>query len=339
MSTSNMLDANTPFYKAVEAWVDHSLTRTRKPLRRGTVRKNLSYLNNNVLQGVFEIADMPISLLGEDYNRIVRNNCIAVWRERKLSSLTQDGILKAIKLVLESFYDDSGKRLYHIGWNRAFLDVPVVEAGDRPAFTKEQCKAITDEALYRARGKDCPDSSKRVFYVLYMLLAGLGLRISEALALDVDDIQNDGELIIVNKRISGNELGETKTPASNRTVDVNEDLAFIFELHRRQQIRKGYKHFLSQWNGRRMHYQMVESLSLYPILTILNIPHGRGVGAGFHSFRKYRSTHLERAQVPKSLIDFWLGWEQEKTMLNHYSHLIEDVNWRRMYALRAGTGF
>jgi integrase len=60
--------------------------------------------------------------------------------------------------------------------------------------------------------------------------------------------------------------------------------------------------------------------------------------AGNHAFRRFRNTFLRKNHVPDDLIQFWLG-HAGKSMTDDYSHVREDVKYRKMVAEQAGIGF
>ena len=60
--------------------------------------------------------------------------------------------------------------------------------------------------------------------------------------------------------------------------------------------------------------------------------------AGFHAFRRFRTTWLRKNRTPEDLIRFWLGHAHE-TVTDGYSNLREDVQYRREMADKTGLGF
>jgi integrase len=59
---------------------------------------------------------------------------------------------------------------------------------------------------------------------------------------------------------------------------------------------------------------------------------------GFHTFRRFRTTHMRDAAVPEDIIRFWLG-HAGHDITDRYSKLAENVELRKEWALRAGLGF
>lgn len=56
------------------------------------------------------------------------------------------------------------------------------------------------------------------------------------------------------------------------------------------------------------------------------------VGKAFHSFRRFRVSHLRKNQVPWDLQKLWLG-DANKDVTDRYAdQLKEDVAWRKQEA-------
>ena len=72
---------------------------------------------------------------------------------------------------------------------------------------------------------------------------------------------------------------------------------------------------------------------LHPALKKLGQPK-----AGFHAFRRFRTTWLRKNRTPEDLIRFWLGHADE-SVTDGYSKLREDVEYRREVADKIGLGF
>jgi integrase len=89
-----------------------------------------------------------------------------------------------MKLVVASATDDNGDELFSRKWSHEFLDMLLVENQHQPTFTPEGMKAIAQKADGEAQ-------------VLYSLLAGTGLRIGEALGLEVKHLSPDFRTIAV----------------------------------------------------------------------------------------------------------------------------------------------
>jgi len=89
-----------------------------------------------------------------------------------------------VKLVVGSALDKNGEQLFPRKWNHEFMDLPVVEDQHQPTFTSETMSAIAQKADWQER-------------VLYACSQGTGLRIGEALGLEVKHLSSDCRTIIV----------------------------------------------------------------------------------------------------------------------------------------------
>ena len=73
--------------------------------------------------------------------------------------------------------------------------------------------------------------------------------------------------------------------------------------------------------------------SLYPILKAMERDK-----AGFHSFRRFRVTHLRKNRVPEDVLRFWIG-HADKNVTDGYSKVKDDVAFRQLCAANVGLGF
>jgi integrase len=73
--------------------------------------------------------------------------------------------------------------------------------------------------------------------------------------------------------------------------------------------------------------------NLHPILNALEVPK-----AGFHSFRRFRATHLSKSRVPESLRKFWMG-HSETNQTEEYVKMFDEVVYRREVVDTIGLGF
>jgi hypothetical protein len=95
------------------------------------------------------------------------------------------------KVVAASAVNEKGEEIYPVKWNHDFMDLPEGKDQRTPTFTAEQISTI----ISKAEGP---------YQVLYALLAGTGLRIEEAFARQVEDIE--GSVIRVRHRMWKGEL-------------------------------------------------------------------------------------------------------------------------------------
>jgi len=59
---------------------------------------------------------------------------------------------------------------------------------------------------------------------------------------------------------------------------------------------------------------------------------------GFHSFRRFRATHLRKSRSPESLTRYWLG-HSRVSITDVYDKSALDDGFRQAEAERVGTGF
>jgi len=112
-----------------------------------------------------------------------------------------------MKEVVASAIDGDGRRMFPREWNYDYMDVPIVDPQKqhRPTLTPAQVSEVIKQAESHYR-------------VLYALLAGIGLRIGEALAIKLDPysedhttISSDCKTIHVRKSVRGTKEQKPKT--------------------------------------------------------------------------------------------------------------------------------
>lgn len=86
-------------------------------------------------------------------------------------------------------------------------------------------------------------------------------------------------------------------------------------------------------NGSALAQSNVLRRSLHPILASM-----KREKTGFHSFRRFRVTHLRKQGTPEDLLRFWIG-HGDKTVTDRYAKLSEEVAFRKAQAERVGMGF
>jgi hypothetical protein len=86
-------------------------------------------------------------------------------------------------------------------------------------------------------------------------------------------------------------------------------------------------------NGNSLSQTNLLRSGLHPALKKLGHPK-----AGFHAFRRFRTTWVRKNRTPEDLIRFWLGHADE-AVTDGYSKLREGVQYRREVANKIGLGF
>ena len=250
-------------------------------------------------------------------NNATVKELVAKMHESGLSPKSISNYVGLVKLVVGSALDKDGDQLFPRKWNHEFIDLPVVGNQRQPTFAPETMTSIVQKAYGQER-------------VLFALLAGSGLRIGEALGLEVKHLSNDCLTITVEQSCWEGDIQTPKTRNAYRQVDLNSELAKLLKLHigvRQSGLLFANKETrpLSQTNLRRR--------SLHPILKELGVEK-----AGFHAMRRFRTTWLRKQRAPEDLIKFWLG-HAKQSVTDGYSKLAEDEAFRRKEAEQLGTGF
>jgi integrase len=235
--------------------------------------------------------------------------------EAGFSPKTTWNYTQVVKMVVASAIGEDGEQLYPRKWNHEFIDLPDVGGQHTPIFTLEQVQQI----IAKASGQ---------YSVLYALLAATGLRIGEALALEAQHFC-DGTLS-VSQSVWNGKIQSPKSKAGIREVDLAPDAAQVLAGFLGER-RTGFIFRAS--NGSPLAQSNVLRRSLHPILKEMGCEK-----AGFHSFRRFRVTHLRKVGAPEDLLRFWIG-HGDKTVTDRYAKLRQDVEFRKSVAERVGVGF
>jgi integrase len=265
---------------------------------------------------------MPLSNVD---NRTVKG-LVEKLTKTKLSPKTIVSIIEVVKLVVASAVNENGEEVFPRKWNHEFMDLPIVKQKDQavPAFTPAQVNSI----IHHAKGR---------YRVLYALLAGTGLRIGEALALRINDeegtsISADCKTLYVRKSIWNGSQQEPKTDNAIREVDLPAKLADILKAFIGNRT-SGY--VFATDSGRPLSPRNILRDSLDKILAKIG---SKQDGLAFHSFRRFRVTHLRDQSVPEDILRFWIG-HADKSVTDRYSKMKQRIDSRREWAEKAGMGF
>ena len=329
------------FRDAGNNWLKQCMTRKRNPISRATAKGYSSYLVK--LDGL--IGDVPLAQVTNKTAKTVVEKLSA----ESLSAKTITEIIAVLKYVVASVLDENGGQIYPRQWNHDFMDLPVIGKQNQPVFTPEQVEKIVSKAQGR-------------YAVLYALLAGTGMRISEALAIELgpesDDattISKDCLTIYVRKKVFGQTKEKTKSPAAIREIDIDPELVAFIKGYigdrkegwlfpsdtgkplLQRNILRDSLHPLEVGRNALQTYRTVDGKKVKHILfpAVLG---ATGKKIGFHAFRRFRATHLRSEGVPEDFVTFWLG-HKEKTITDRYSKMKERLELRKEWAEKAGVGF
>jgi len=301
----------TTFREQAEWFLSHVVKRKRRPAKPATV-SNWRYCLNKWLNP--NIGDLPLATVNNATVKVL----VAKMHEANLSAQTITTYVNFVKLVVGSAIDDNGEQMFPRKWNHEFIDLPVIESQKQPTFKPETMTAIVE----KARGQD---------QCLFALLAGTGLRIGEALGLELRHISADRRTITVEQSSWHETIQTPKTKSAYRQIDVSPELAKLLNnfIGSRQ---SGF--LFANQAGKPLSQTNVVRRSLHPILEDLGVPK-----TGFHAMRRFRTTWLRRERVPEDLIKSWMGHSKKKSITDQYSKLSEDLAYRLQEAERVGTGF
>jgi integrase len=129
-----------------------------------------------------------------------------------LSPKSLHNYVQVVKMVVASAVNEQGEEVYPRRWNHEFIDLPEVENQRTPTFTSEEISIIVA-------------SADRQFQMLYALLGAAGLRIGEALGLEIKHISDDCATITVRQSVWNSRVQFPKTSRAIRDVDLHADLA------------------------------------------------------------------------------------------------------------------
>jgi integrase len=296
------------------AWLDGLRSRKRKPVSAATLSTYDSLLRRLA------------PFVGSDTKLADINNGFLRELGAKLSGSPKTicESLNAVKAVVASAVDgETGDPLYPRIWNHAFIDAPSIQKQRQPSLSVEQVNAAIKAA----------ESWQEK--ILYAVLAGSGVRISEALAIRLGPVDEDQTCFLADESVikvrasifRGRERrGVLKTASARREMDLDRRLSTaIAAFVKANSIQPGQFLFQSR-SGKVANLQ-----TLVRRLKKREIP-------GFHSFRRFRATRLREVGVSEDILRFWLG-HQGQSISDRYSKLAENVELRKQWAASAGLGF
>jgi integrase len=288
------------------------------PKTIGGYETAIAYLN-------LQVGDAPLASLDNPEAKALISKMKAELRieRRRFSDKTIVEYFKVFTRVIASAVDEKLKQVYPRDWDLTAICLPMVNLREqrRPTFT---AKEVTD-IVARATGQ---------YQVLYALWAGTGMRLSEALALEIDKhLGPDCSIIKVRQQRDrwGKVKTHLKTDAAFRDIDLHPSLAKML----RDFIGDRKRGLLFQTqNGTMLNPSNIFRDSFEPILEEASVDQGR-----FHAFRRFRESVLQRSDVRMVLINFWIGHADREMSSRYAKQLLDDVEYRQEWATRIGLGF
>jgi integrase len=299
------------FREQAKLFMEQKARSKRKPLKPATLCTWQNCLDKWLKPN---LGDVPLA----NINNAVMKQLVAKMDAAGLSAKTIVNYSGLVKLIVASAKSEEGEPLFPRKWDSEFIDLPIVGNQRQPKFTTETMSAIVQNTTGQYR-------------VLFALLVGSGLRIGEALGLEVGKhVSNDGRTLHVRQSVWEGVTQKPKTASAVRDVDLCPALAAMLTAF----VAGRTNGFVFQnAAGKPLAQSNVLRRNLHPILSALEVPK-----AGFHSFRRFRATHLSKSRVPESLKKFWMG-HAETNQTEEYVKLFDEVVYRREVADSIGLGF
>ena len=133
-----------------------------------------------------------------------------------LSPKTIDNYAQVVKMVVASAVDKEGEEIYPRKWNHEFMDMPMVVKAKQntPCFSPEIMSGLATWKKERER-------------MVFILCGAAGLRIGEALGLEIDKhITPDFLTISIEQKVRHCKVeGRLKTMSALRKVDLHPEVA------------------------------------------------------------------------------------------------------------------
>lgn len=281
---------------SLEAFVQ----RNGRPLAANTKRAYEQSLNRLIERIGAE--PLPVS------NRIVRDY-IARARAEDYSPATVVTDLIVLKLVSESVTDNDGNPLYPMQLNRKFCSVPIVNPDEQeaPCATRKDIeRALTPPGFVPG---------------LVALLAGTGIRISEALALrvgpdDVNDCWSAEKREICIRRT-------LKTAAAKRMIPLHPDLnSFLVSW---------FKGYATDCGPGALVFNVSDS-TVNRVLAHYGLP-------PCHAYRRFYATHCDEQFMNPQVLKQLMGHSKGKTRNVTARYIRTAHEFVRSEVQRVGLGF
>jgi integrase len=309
-------DTGVTFREQSEIWLHQLQDRKRKPIGQSYAETIKGALDKWILP---EIGNLPLA----NVDNLSVKPLIEKMSAAGLSPRTVNKYVEHVKQVVESLKSPNGEPIHNRKWNAEVMDLPVIEHAEqkRPSL---KANAIS-ELIKASSGEE---------QALYVLLAATGMRVSEALAVDVRHFTNGGRTITVEQQVQKDApviVKYLKTAASKRQVDLHPDITEYL-----QRYSAGKTGLLFHTANRTPHlYGNLEDRWLTPRLAKMGLDEP---GMGWHSLKRFRKTWLRGTRCLEDINNFWMA-HKPHTMSEVYSHLHEETEMRLDEAERVGYGF
>jgi len=293
-------------------WLQQLKDRKHHPVALSTLKTYSSVFYTWIMPNMGAIE------LGAVTNKMLRD-LVTLMHAKRMSPVTIRTAVSAVRAIIASDIDSqTGDRKVKFEFNPAFVDLPSIDKRKQKAPTA--ARAEVETAISRALA----DGSQSA--MLYAILAGTGLRISEALAIRVGPVLTEltywdpkESIVRVQSQIHKGVEGAPKSSAGYRDIDLPQELN-LWLVDRAVDIRTHKDKLFDK------------SLDFFKRdLKKYGIP-------GFHCFRRFRATHLRAVRAPEDLIRYWMGHTSVQ-VTDRYSKLSEQIDFRRSEVEKIGLGF
>jgi integrase len=327
---------------AGDSWLLQSQTRRRRPIRPSTVTIYKSLLERWIypVVGGLPLADLKSKQATAVIDKMVEAGC---------ATSVVDNAITVMQQIIVSITDADDEPIYPQKLNRDKMDAPVVKSKETKAFTAEQIEAMLEAAPARER-------------VLFALLGGTGLRVGEALGIEISanretttTLSSDCRILYVQSILlqHGMKQAQPKSAAGVREVDIHPDLAallvelvgdrtsgYLFRADTGKPLLQSniHKDCLGKMQMGTKRKIMQRKRSKWVQVGEKVTPGVLGEKRGFHAFRRYRETFLRLEGVPQPIIDFWIG-HGKKTISDLYTKVKQETAKRVNWCEKAGLGF
>ncbi len=151
-----------------------------------------------------------------------------------------------------------------------------------------------------------------------LLLAGTGMRIGEAMALRVEDVDLENLAIRVSQDIWHGHLDTPKSDASTATLPIGPKLASVLE-GRLARSGRSTRFLFANEQGHPLDPTYLARKFLYPAQQSLSLPR-----FSWHTFRHLHATRLGAHNVPVRIAQAQLRHRDPALTLGVYTHVIEE---------------
>ena len=309
------------FREQAVIWVNQMKNRKRNPVAPSTVGNWESHLEKWINPNIGDTALDAVN------NLAMKELVAKMVASGELGPKSIGNYTQVVKMVVASAINEQGEEIHPRKWNHEFIDMPVVKKKEqrRPAFTGGEVTQL----VARTR--------KPKYRMLNVLCASSGLRLGEALGIDLKNISTDCATIKIHQKAWGSQMHNfLKTENGKREIDLHSSVAELLKAFIGD--RKSGLLFCTR-TGKPLHQSNILRRVLHPILLgNEKTPGVTGTKAGAHAFRRFRLTWLRENAVPKDLEHFWMGHADEE-IGDIYSQLETNVKFRKEVAERIGLGF